>query len=67
MPKRAMIASLLTTAALILLISFFLNISVFVLQGKGQKERAQTLSKLCEKLVFIGVPVLYVALFLFVK
>ena len=52
---------------LILLASFFLNISVFVLQSKGKKEQAQTLSTLCEKLVFIGVPVLYIGLFLFIK
>ena len=54
---------------LILLLSFFLNIGVFMYQSRGDagKEKAKKLSKLCEKLVFIGVPVLYLGLFLFVR
>jgi hypothetical protein len=50
---------------LILLAAFFLNIGVFMYQSKGEsgKEKAATLSKLCEKIVFVGVPVLYVVLF----
>ncbi|HOX05414.1 MAG TPA: hypothetical protein PK280_03350 [Planctomycetota bacterium] len=49
----------------ILLVSFFLNIGIFVLQGREKKEPAQRLHRLSEKLVFVGVPVLYGALFLF--
>lgn len=49
----------------ILLASFFLNIGIFVLQGRDRKEPAQRLHRLSEKLAFIGVPVLYGALFLF--
>jgi hypothetical protein len=51
----------------ILLVSFFLNIGIFVLQGKERKEPAQRLHKWSEKLVFVGVPVLYGALFLFMS
>ncbi|HTL53002.1 MAG TPA: hypothetical protein VL860_10535, partial [Planctomycetota bacterium] len=52
---------------LILLLSFFLNIGIFVAQNKGNKERALRLSKWSSYLVFIGVPVLYLSLFLFVR
>ena len=52
---------------LILLISFFLNIGIFLAQSKGNKDRANRLSKWSSGLVFIGVPVLYVALFVFVQ
>ena len=48
----------------VLLASFFLNIAVFVFQGKGKKEQAQRFSRWCEGLVFVGVPLLYLGLFL---
>lgn len=52
---------------LLLLCSFFLSIRVFMLQGRGDLERAKKLSKLSEFLVFIGMPVLYAGLFLLLR
>lgn len=51
----------------ILLGGFFLNIGVFILQGKEKKELAKKFNRWAETLVFIGVPVLYGALFLFLS
>lgn len=48
----------------ILLASFFLSIAVFILQGKKAVERAKKLNRISERLVIIGMPVLYAALFL---
>ena len=48
----------------VLLVSFSLNIGIFVFQGKGRKEEAQKLSRWSERLMFAGVPVLYCVLFL---
>ncbi len=48
----------------ILLASFFLSIAVFILQGKKAVERAKKLNRISERIVIIGMPVLYVALFL---
>lgn len=48
----------------ILLASFFLSIAVFILQGKKATERAQRLNRISERLVIIGMPALYVTLFL---
>jgi len=47
----------------ILLACFFTSLHVFILQGRKEEERAQKLSKLTEKIVFAGMPTLYVALF----
>jgi len=52
---------------LILLSTFFLTLRVFVLQGRQEAERAKKLNRLAERLVFIGLPSLYVLLFLFVR
>ncbi|MFH1709145.1 MAG: hypothetical protein ABIF71_14675 [Planctomycetota bacterium] len=52
---------------LILLVSFGLNISIFVLQGKQREDLVKKLNNWSNKIVFAGVPLLYVALFLFVK
>lgn len=51
----------------LLLVSFALNIAIFVLRSKKREDEAMRFNKWCEKLVFIGVPVLYIALFLFVS
>jgi len=50
---------------LLLLCSFFLSIRVFMLQGRNELEGAKKLNKLSEFLVLIGMPVLYLCLFLF--
>jgi hypothetical protein len=50
---------------MILLLSFFLNIAIFVMQSKGKKETAHRFHKWCYMLVFNLVPILYVCLFLF--
>lgn len=55
------------TTYLLLLCCFFLNIRIFMLNGKNLPEKAKKLNKLAEHLVFIGVPVFYAALFLFVR
>ena len=51
----------------LLLSAFFLNVMIFVLQGKGKKEETKTLNKWAERLMFFGVPICYVLLFLFVS
>ena len=48
----------------VLLVSFFLNIAIFVFQGKGRKEGAQKMHRWSERLMFAGVPLLYCLLFL---
>lgn len=51
---------------LVLLVSFFTSIRVFQLQGRNDKEKAGKLHRLTERLVFTGMPALYVGLFLLV-
>jgi len=51
----------------ILLGGFFLNIGIFIMQNKDKKGLADKFNRWAESLVFVGVPVLYAALFLFVS
>lgn len=48
----------------VLLVSFFLNIAIFVFQGKGRQEAAHRMHRWSERLMFAGVPLLYCLLFL---
>ncbi len=53
---------------LILLMSFCLSLAIYLMQGKPEKQaRALKLHHFTEGMVFAGMPVLYVALFLFVR
>ncbi len=53
---------------LILLMSFCLSLAVYVMQGKPEKQaRALKLHHFTEVIVFVGLPILYVAMFLFVR
>jgi hypothetical protein len=53
---------------LILLVSFCLSLAVYILQGKpGKQPQALKLHHFTEVIVFVGMPVLYVGMFLFVK
>jgi hypothetical protein len=51
----------------ILLSCFFMSLMVFVLQNRKEEERAKRIHRFTEKLTLIGMPVLYLALFLFVR
>jgi len=51
----------------VLLVSFTLNISIFVLQGKKREGHAHRLDRWSKKLMYYGVPLLYCALFLTVR
>jgi hypothetical protein len=53
---------------LILLVSFCLSLAVYVIQGKpGKQPQALKLHHFTEVIVFAGMPVLYVGMFLFVR
>ena len=53
---------------LILLVSFCLSLAIYLMQGKPEKQaRALKLHHFTEGMVFAGMPVLYVALFLFMR
>lgn len=51
----------------ILLGCFFMSLYAFILQERKDEERARRFHKLTESLAFFGMPILYVALFVFVK
>lgn len=51
----------------ILLSGFFLNIGIFILQGRDQKELAKKFNRWVETLIFVGVPILYGLLFFLFK
>lgn len=51
----------------ILLACFFLSLHVFVLQGRKEEARAKKISRITERIVFVGAPTLYALLFLFVR
>ena len=50
----------------ILLACFFLSIRVFILQSRKETERAMKLHKATEWIVYFGLPIIYLGLFLFV-
>jgi hypothetical protein len=53
---------------LVLLMSFCLSLGVYIMQAKpGKQARALELHHFAEVIVFAGLPILYVALFLFVR
>lgn len=51
----------------ILLACFFLSLHVFVLQSRKEEVRAKKLSRITERIVFIGTPTAYTLLFLFLR
>ena len=53
---------------MILLMSFCLSLAVYIMQGKpGKQPQALKLHHVTEVIVFVGMPVLYVGIFLFVR
>ena len=52
----------------ILVVSFCLSLGVYIMQGKpGKQAQALKLHHIAEVIVFVGLPALYVAMFLFVR
>ena len=51
----------------LLLACFFISIYVFILQGRKDEERASRFNKITERLVYVGLPLMYVALFVFFR
>jgi hypothetical protein len=53
---------------MILLVSFCASLAVYIMQGKpGKQAQALKLHHFTEVIVFVGLPVLYVGMFLFVR
>jgi hypothetical protein len=51
----------------VLLACFFMSLYVFILQERKDEQKARRIHKFTETLAFFGMPVLYLALFLFVR